>query len=56
MVLPLSQVSSTTRMRRPRMLGGGPETNTGDESSSRRVTAMLLNSHWRMEATTTPRE
>ena len=54
MVLPVSQVSSTTRMRRPRMVGGGPDTSTGAAPSSRRVTAIEVNSHWRMEATTTP--
>jgi hypothetical protein len=53
-VLPVSQVSSTSRIRRPRIVAGGPETSTGAAPSSRRVTVMELNSLWRMDATTTP--
>jgi hypothetical protein len=54
MVLPVSQVSSTTSTRRPRIVGGGPVTSTGAAPSSVRVTVIELNSLWRIEATTTP--
>src|SRR5829696_1462103 len=54
MVLPVSQVSSTTSTRRPLMEGGGPGTRIGCESASFRVTTIEVKSHCRIEATTTP--
>jgi hypothetical protein len=53
-VLPVSQVSSTTNTFRPRMLGGGPVTSTGGAPASFRVTTIELKSHCMIDATTTP--